>query len=79
MISVVLLFFNRRKVQMNMNLSEVDFSVELEGFEPSSKQGTSMLSTCLFRPSFSSVTKTRTTKLRLIFFRFHPGCEANRD
>ena len=27
------------------------FGVELEGFEPSSKQGNHMLSTCLFRPS----------------------------
>jgi len=36
--------------------------VELEGFEPSSKQGTSALSTCLFWPKLSGGTKTQTTK-----------------
>ena len=36
--------------------------VELEGFEPSSKRGTSALSTCLFQPELSGATKTWTTK-----------------
>ncbi len=41
--------------------------VELEGFEPSSKRGTSVLSTCLFWPSLSGGTKTQTTKsLRIL-------------
>ncbi len=35
--------------------------VELEGVEPSSKQGNHTLSTCLFRTSFSCCDKTRTT------------------
>ena len=44
--------------------------VELEGFEPSSKQGTSELSTCLFQPWLSGATKTWTTKQRLILWEF---------
>lgn len=36
-------------------------SVELEGFEPSSKQGTNRLSTCLFQTSLSGISKTWTT------------------
>ena len=39
--------------------------VELEGFEPSSKQGVSALSTCLFQPGLSGVAKTWTTKRHL--------------
>lgn len=35
--------------------------VELEGFEPSSKQGTNRLSTCLFQTSLSGISKTWTT------------------
>ena len=42
------------------------FIVELEGFEPSSKQGNHMLSTCLFRPLFSCYDKTQTTNHSLI-------------
>ena len=40
--------------------------VDLEGVEPSSKQGNHTLSTCLFRTSFSCGGKTRTTNRRLI-------------
>ena len=40
--------------------------VELEGIEPSSKQGRPVLSTRLFRTSFSSSDKTRTTNHCLI-------------
>ena len=40
--------------------------VELEGVEPSSKQGSNMLSTCLFWPSFSCYGKTQTTNHSLI-------------
>lgn len=36
--------------------------VELEGIEPSSKQGHPKLSTRLFRTQFSCIDKTRTTK-----------------
>lgn len=40
--------------------------VELEGVEPSSKQGNHTLSTCLFWSSFSSCGKTQTTNHSLI-------------
>ena len=40
--------------------------VELEGIEPSSKQGRTVLSTRLFRTSFSCTGKTRTTNQYLI-------------
>ena len=40
--------------------------VELEGVEPSSKQGTNMLSTCLSLPEFSCSGKTRATNRCLI-------------
>ena len=39
--------------------------VELEGIEPSSIQGTNMLSTCLFRHRVSGVSKFRTTNCHL--------------
>ena len=42
----------------------MDF-VELEGIEPSSKQGRTVLSTRLFRSSFSCADKTRTTNRNL--------------
>lgn len=44
--------------------------MELEGFEPSSKQGVSALSTCLFQPGLSGVAKTWTTKRHLILKNF---------
>ncbi len=47
--------------------------MELEGVEPSSKQGTATLSTCLFRPSFSCYGKTRTTNHCLILLDFGFG------
>ena len=40
--------------------------VELEGIEPSSKQGRPVLSTRLFQPSFSCTGKTWTTNQHLI-------------
>ena len=40
--------------------------VELEGVEPSSKQGNHTLSTCLFQTSFSCYDKTWTTNHNLI-------------
>jgi len=42
--------------------------VELEGVEPSSKQGNNKLSTCLSSLKFSSVGKTEATNLHLILF-----------
>lgn len=42
--------------------------VELEGVEPSSKQGNNKLSTCLSSLRFSSAGKTEATNLRLIPF-----------
>ena len=42
--------------------------VELEGVEPSSKQGNDKLSTCLSSLWFSSAGKTEATNLRLILF-----------
>ena len=41
-------------------------SVELEGIEPSSKQGNHTLSTCLSWPSFSCCNKTQATNYSLI-------------
>ena len=40
--------------------------VELEGFEPSSKQGNHTFSTCLSWTSFSSCGKTQATNRSLI-------------
>ena len=40
--------------------------VELEGVEPSSKQGNHTLSTCLSWPSFSCCDKTQATNHNLI-------------
>ena len=44
--------------------------VEIEGFEPSSKQGTDMLSTRLSWPSFSCNGKTQATNRHLICLLF---------
>lgn len=38
----------------------------LEGVEPSSKQGSHTLSTCLSSPKFSSISRTEATNLYLI-------------
>ncbi len=43
------------------------FYVELEGVEPSSKQGTNLLSTCLSSLWFSCAGKTEATNRHLIF------------
>jgi hypothetical protein len=51
------------------HLSSFDFViVDLEGVEPSSKQGNNKLSTCLSSLRFSSVGKTEATNLHLIPF-----------
>ena len=42
--------------------------VELEGVEPSSKQGNNKLSTCLSSLRFSSVGRTEATNSHLILF-----------
>ena len=42
--------------------------VELEGLEPSSKQGTNLLSTCLSPLNFSWMSKTEATNSNLSFF-----------
>ena len=44
--------------------------VELEGVEPSSKQGTKVLSTCLSSPRFSCTDKTEATNQCLISLNF---------
>ena len=46
--------------------SVVNF-VELEGFEPSSKQATNKLSTCLFCYYFSTQSREQTPNFMLIF------------
>ena len=46
------------------------FSVELEGVEPSSKQGNNKLSTCLSSLRFSCAGKTEATNPRLILYVF---------
>ena len=44
----------------------VQVFVDLEGVEPSSKQGMNKLSTCLSPPSLSGAGKTGATNLHLI-------------
>ena len=64
-----LLAFTKRSDWKNPHeglIPSSETKVELEGIEPSSKQGNNTLSTCLFRPSFSCGGKTRTTNRRLI-------------
>lgn len=52
--------------------------VELEGFEPSSKQATHKISTCLFCNWFSTVNRAQTPNLRLIFYNFRALAEASK-
>ena len=52
--------------------------MELEGFEPSSKQATRKLSTCLFCVWFSIVNRAQTPNLRLIFFSFRALAEVSK-
>ena len=54
-------------------------NVELEGFEPSSKQATRKLSTCLFCVWFSIVNRAQTPNLQLNFFGFRSRTEVFRD
>ena len=54
------------RVQYMEDANPCSTKVDLEGVEPSSKQGNHTLSTCLFRTSFSCGGKTRTTNRRLI-------------
>jgi len=51
-------------------LKSVFFFVELEGVEPSSKQGMNKLSTCLSSFGFSCSGKTEATNYCLILFDF---------
>ncbi len=51
--------------------------VELEGIEPSSKQGRPVLSTRLFQPSFSCTGKTWTTNRYLSLYEFRHGIETS--
>lgn len=53
--------------------------VDLEGFEPSSKRGNNMLSTCLFPLWFSNLGKTGTTNQDLSLQKFHRRHEAALD
>ena len=48
-------------------LSEIQQKVELEGVEPSSKQGNNMLSTCLSSPDLFVRSQTEATNSHLIF------------
>ena len=50
--------------------------VELEGIEPSSKQGNHTLSTCLFQTSFSCCDKTWTTHQQPYLLKFHSPVRA---
>lgn len=43
------------------------YCVELEGFEPSSKQAIHKISTCLFYYWFSNISREQTPNLYLIF------------
>lgn len=67
LISVIRIYWKSGAGGVILTNDRLHLGVELEGFEPSSKRGTSALSTCLFRPSLSGGTKTRTTKsLRIL-------------
>ena len=50
--------------------------VELVGFEPTSKQGNHMLSTCLFQPSVFVPRQDLDHQSRPYPLKFHPGNEA---
>ena len=52
--------------------------MELEGVEPSSKQGNHTLSTCLFRTWFSCCDKTRTTHRQPYLLKLHLPTGASR-
>ena len=56
----------KKRTLTRVKSSEGETIVELEGIEPSSKQGRPVLSTRLFQPSFSCNDKTWTTNRRLI-------------
>ena len=62
----VSLMGHKQKTEVAERAASVALEVELEGVEPSSKQGNNTLSTCLFRTSFSCIGKTRTTNRHLI-------------
>lgn len=51
----------KKRTLTRVKSSEGETIVELEGIEPSSKQGRPVLSTRLFQPSFSCNDKTWTT------------------
>ena len=51
----------KKRTLTRVKSSEGETIVELEGIEPSSKQGRPVLSTRLFQPSFSCTGKTWTT------------------
>ena len=56
----------KKRTLTRVKSSEGETIVELEGIEPSSKQGRPVLSTRLSRPGFSSAGKTRATNQHLI-------------
>ena len=53
--------------------------VELVGFEPTSKQGNHMLSTCLFQPSVFEPQQDLDHQLRPYPLKLHPDTEAYTD
>ena len=53
--------------------------MELEGFEPSSKQAIHKISTCLFCYSFSSKIREQTPKFYLNFFSFRSWAKVSQD
>ena len=56
--------------------AEAVLSVELEGIEPSSKQGNHTLSTRLFRPSVFVLRQDPDHQPQPYLLRFHPMCGA---
>ena len=53
--------------------------VELVGFEPTSKQGNHMLSTCLFQPSVFVLRQDLDHQSQPYPLKLHPGTEAYTD
>ena len=72
-----LLMRRKKRTLTRVKSSEGETIVELEGIEPSSKQGRPVLSTRLFQPSFSCTGKTWTTNRYLSLYEFRHGIETS--
>ena len=67
---------NKKK---SLNFSDFFVRVELVGFEPTSKQGNHMLSTCLFQPSVFVLRQDLDHQSQPYPLKLHPCIEAYTD